>query len=279
MPKSAVRILVAIEDPAAEDSLVRLAASLANEPWGELHLTHVVTPDEPDRPDAQAQLARAAQIAVDLGVGAIPHVVHGPSVTQVIGEALQRWNCDILLMGWYGAVDRDTILSANNRALTKALDVDTLIFKDKGLDRVDRVLVPTGGGAHSLMGIEVAHGISQAWDVDMQVTRVARDHECRKGDPLLERYRKQVSDDLRLQLRLLDLDPPFHEHNCIGIGASKGNKGGDQYAGIEFNPHWADKDNIKETAGCQAKENLEGERISSWPLFTVHRYQSPSMSG
>ncbi|MBI93635.1 MAG: hypothetical protein CME05_10590 [Gemmatimonadaceae bacterium] len=209
MPKSAVRILVAIEDPAAEDSLVRLAASLANEPWGELHLTHVVTPDEPDRPDAQTQLARAAQIAVDLGVGAIPHVVHGPSVTQVIGEALQRWNCDILLMGWYGAVDRDTILSANNRALTKALDVDTLIFKDKGLDRVDRVLVPTGGGAHSLMGIEVAHGISQAWDVDMQVTRVARDHECRKGDPLLERYRKQVSDDLRLQLRLLNLDPPF----------------------------------------------------------------------
>ena len=100
MPKSAVRILVAIEDPAAEDSLVRLAASLANGPWGELHLTHVVTPDEPDRPDAQAQLARAAQIAVDLGVGAIPHVVHGPSVTQVIGEALQRWNCDILLMVW-----------------------------------------------------------------------------------------------------------------------------------------------------------------------------------
>ncbi|MBT7594696.1 MAG: universal stress protein, partial [Gemmatimonadetes bacterium] len=95
MPRSAVRILVAIENPAAEDSLVRLAASLASEPWGELHLTHVVTPDEPALPDAQKQLERAAQIAVDLGVGAIPHIVHGPSVTQVIGEALERWNCDI----------------------------------------------------------------------------------------------------------------------------------------------------------------------------------------
>ena len=77
----------------------------------------------------------------------------------------------------------------------------------------------------------------------------------------------------------LDLDPSFHEHNCIGIRAGKRNKGGDQYTRIEFNPHWADNDNIKETAGCQAKENLEGERISSCPLFTVHRYQSPSMSG
>ena len=77
----------------------------------------------------------------------------------------------------------------------------------------------------------------------------------------------------------LDLDPSFHEHNCIGIRAGKRNKGGDQYTGIEFNPHWADNDNIKETAGYQAKENLEGERISSCPLFTVHRYQSPSMSG
>ncbi|MBT6146497.1 MAG: universal stress protein, partial [Gemmatimonadetes bacterium] len=112
MPKSAVRILVAIEDPAAEDSLVRLAASLASEPWGELHLTHVVTPDVPVRPDAKAQLERAAQIAGDLGVGAIPHVVHGPSVTQVIGDALKRWNCDILLMGWYGAVDRDSVLKS-----------------------------------------------------------------------------------------------------------------------------------------------------------------------
>ena len=43
----------------------------------------------------------------------------------------------------------------------------------------------------------------------------------------------------------LDFDPSFHEHNCIGIGVGKGNKGGDQYAGIEFNPHWADNDNIK----------------------------------
>ncbi|MBT5056280.1 MAG: PTS transporter subunit EIIA [Gemmatimonadetes bacterium] len=209
MPRSAVRILVAIENPAAEDSLVRLAASLASEPWGELHLTHVVTPDEPALPDAQKQLERAAQIAVDLGVGAIPHIVHGPSVTQVIGEALERWNCDILLMGWYGAVDRDSVLSSNNRALTKALDVDTLIFKDKGFNGARRIMVPTGGGPHSLMGIEVANRISAAWNVDMQVLRVARDPACREGDPLLERYCQQVSEDLRLQLRLLDLNPPF----------------------------------------------------------------------
>lgn len=198
-----------MENPAAEDSLVRLAASLASEPWGELHLTHVVTPDEPALPDAQAQLERAARIAGDLGVGAIPHVVHGPSVTQVIGDALRRWNCDILLMGWYGDVDRDSVLSANNRALTKALDVDTLIFKDKGFETAGRILVPTGGGAHSLMGIEVAHRISQAWDVDMQVIRVARDPSHRNGDPILEKYCRQVGEDLRLQLRLLDLDPPF----------------------------------------------------------------------
>ena len=43
MPKSAVRILVTLQNPATEDSLVRLAATLAREPWGELHLTHVVT--------------------------------------------------------------------------------------------------------------------------------------------------------------------------------------------------------------------------------------------
>ncbi|SVB31403.1 uncharacterized protein METZ01_LOCUS184257, partial [marine metagenome] len=132
MPKSALRILVALEDPAMEDSLVRLAATLAREPWGELHLTHVVTPDSPPRPDAQAALERSAELAAGMGVSAIPHLVHGSTVTGAVEDALQRWSCDVLLMGWYGDVDRTTVLSSRNRDLAKTLDVDTLIFKDKG---------------------------------------------------------------------------------------------------------------------------------------------------
>jgi mannitol/fructose-specific phosphotransferase system IIA component (Ntr-type)/nucleotide-binding universal stress UspA family protein len=206
MQKSAVRILVALEDPAMEDSLVRLAATLAREPWSELHLTHVITPDDAVRPDAEAALQRAAALAADMGVGAIAHLVHGDTVTGAIQDGLQRWSCDILMMGWYGDVDQTTILSSQNRALTKDLDVDTLIFKDKGFGGIQRLLVPTGGGTHSLLGLEVASQLAQAWQADIRAIRVARDSFCRPDDPILQRYCQQVTDELRLQLRLLDID-------------------------------------------------------------------------
>ncbi len=206
MPKSALRILVALEDPAMEDSLVRLAATLAREPRGELHLTHVVTPDSPPRPDAQAALERAAELAAEMDVGAIPHLVHGSTVTGAVEDALQRWSCDVLMMGWYGDVDRTTVLSSRNRDLAKTLDVDTLIFKDKGFGGIRRLLVPTGGGTHSLMGLEVSQQLAHTWQAQMLAIRIARDSACRPDDRILQRYVQQITDDLRLQLRLLDID-------------------------------------------------------------------------
>lgn len=209
MPKPAVRILLALENPGSETALVRLAATLIREPWGELHLTHVVTPDEPQRPQLAADLERARRIALEMGVGAIPHIVRGPTVTAAVQDALKRWNCDVLLMGWYGDVDRTTVLSSRNRELTKSLDVDTLIFKDKGFAPSRRILVPTGGGTHSLMGLEVAHHLARAWGAQMRAVRVARDRHCRADDPILARYCQQIREDLQLQLRLLGIDAEY----------------------------------------------------------------------
>jgi mannitol/fructose-specific phosphotransferase system IIA component (Ntr-type)/nucleotide-binding universal stress UspA family protein len=98
------------------------------------------------------------------------------------------------------------VLSSRNRALTKVRDVDTLIFKDKGFGGIRRLLVPTGGGTHSLMGLEVAHQLADAWQAPMRALRIARDPLCREDDPILQRYCQQVHDDLRMQLRLLDID-------------------------------------------------------------------------
>lgn len=208
MPKSAVRILVALENPATEDALVRLAAALATNPRGELHLTHVVTPDQAPRPRLDEQLRRASGLATGMGVSAVPHLVHGESVNAAVQDGLKRWNCDVLLMGWYGDVERTTVLSSPNRDLTKALDVDTLIFKDKGFESARRVLVPTGGGTNSLLGLEVAHQLARTWASEMLAVRIARYHEAQGDDPLLERYCRQLGDDLQMQLRLLEINAP-----------------------------------------------------------------------
>jgi len=208
MPSSQLRILVPLENPAAEEGLVRLAATLAAPPWGELHLTHVVTPDIPSPPETSQALEGVASLVREMGVGAVPHLEEGPTVTQVIQEAVRRWSCNMMVMGWKAEVERGAILAAPNRALTKAVGIDTFIFKDRNFQPSRRILVPTGGGNHALMGLQIAHDLAQTWGAKIEVLRIARDPRCQPDDPILQRYCAQLLEDTRLQLQLLEIDAP-----------------------------------------------------------------------
>ena len=118
MPFSKLRILVPLENPATEEALVRFAANLAQTRKGELHLTHIVTEGD-TVPRAEQQLQQAAGLAAKYGVPATPHLVEYQSVTQGIQETVSRWKCNMMVMGWYHEVEKDAILTARNRALTK----------------------------------------------------------------------------------------------------------------------------------------------------------------
>ena len=210
MANSAIRILVAIENPASEDGLVRLAATLAMARGGELYLTHALTPARDEDPQAlRLELDRVAELTRGLGVTATPDLVEGPTVTEAIRGAMRAHDCNIVLMGWHSDVDRDSVMAAENRMLTKVLDVDMLIYKERGTEPPERILVPTGGGSHSLVGVQVADDLARAWGASLQVVRVARDRELRSRRPLLERHCDQVREDTELQLRLMNVDAPI----------------------------------------------------------------------
>ena len=61
-------------------------------------------------------------------IGAIAHLEQDEDVTSGIQRAVRRWSCNMMLMAWNASVERDAILSAPNRALTKDIDVDTFDF-------------------------------------------------------------------------------------------------------------------------------------------------------
>ncbi len=209
MSPAQLRVLVPLENPKNETSLVDLAAVLANPPWGELHLTHVLTPTSKAVDDIDFHLAQAADRAMELGVGALVHLERGEDVTHEIRSAIERWSCNMMLMGWKGDVERKAILAAANRALTKDIDIDTLIFKDRDFAPAKRILVPTGGGQHSLLGIQIAYDLAQTWGAELEILRVARDVRCDLNDPLLRRYCSQLTLDMELQLQLLGIDVPL----------------------------------------------------------------------
>ena len=206
MPRSALRILVAVQNPATEEALVRLAATLASLPGGQLHLTHVLRSNGTSEAERNRTLSRAAAVAKEIGAEAEPHLLRGENIPEVIKSAAMGWECNMMVMGWYGDVNRQAVLSSDNRSLAKSVDLDTLIFKDKSFRPARRIIVPTGGGSHSLMGLQVAADLAQAWSSELRVLRVARDRECRPRDPILERYCSQVYADTELRLKLLGIE-------------------------------------------------------------------------
>ena len=236
MPSSQLRILVPVQTPETDAPLVELAAALASTPWGELHLTHVVHSSAPPNSQDQQQLEAIASHAQALGVGTLVHVERGDDVTQEVRQAIERWSCNMMVMGWKADIERTAILSAANRALTKDVDVDTLIFKDRDFVQAKRILVPTGGGPHSLLGIQIAHDLALRWGAQLEILRIARDNHCDPNDSLLQRYCEQLTQDTQLQLQLLNIDVPLtviaakdvvsaildrsEEHDLVVVGAS-----------------------------------------------------------
>lgn len=235
MSPAQLRILVPLENPHQEHNLVDLAATLALAPWGELHLTHILTPDAAPRPDMERALQVSADRAMAHDIGAIAHLEKDEDVTSGIQRAVRRWSCNMMLMAWNAKVERDAILSAPNRALTKAIDVDTLIFKEKKSGPVRRILVPFGGGNHALVGVQIAYDLARTWGAELEILRIVRDPRD-PSDPILQRYCSQLAADTRLQLKLLKIDAPLtvvpaihvvpaivakaQNHDLIVLGAS-----------------------------------------------------------
>ena len=235
MSPAQLRILVPLENPHQQHKLVDLAATLALSPWGELHLTHILTPDAKPRPDIEQALQVSVDRAMVHDIGAIAHLEKDADVTSGIQRAVRRWSCNMMLMAWNAKVERDAILSAPNRALTKAIDVDTLIFKEKKSGPVRRILVPFGGGNHALVGVQIAYDLARTWGAELEILRIVRDPR-NPSDPILQRYCSQLAADTRLQLDLLNIDAPLavvpastvvpaivaraQNHDLIVLGAS-----------------------------------------------------------
>ena len=208
MSSAHLRILVPIETPDLEHPLIELASSIATPPEDELHLIHVVSPSSIHSSVPENSLMQMADRIKNQNIRALVHLESGHDVTEVIGRSVDRWSCNMMVMGWKADIERTAILEASNRSLTKNLDIDTLIFKERDFAPAQRILVPTGGGPHSILGIQIAHDLAQQWGSELEILRIARDNRCNPQDPLLHKYCEQLAQDTQLQLQLLNIDVP-----------------------------------------------------------------------
>lgn len=103
------------------------------------------------------------------GVGAVTDVAHDV-FAAIVHEADRRG--DLLLMGWQGGFTVGRIYNSPIQRVMAEVRTDIAVLKDRGLDRLDSILIPWGGGVHARLGLEVSVRIAEAAGATVHILRV-----------------------------------------------------------------------------------------------------------
>ena len=182
-------ILLPLSNPATEEALLSVGTALAKARRARLHLAHVVslprqTPLEAGRiefermrREQETLLDVASRRATEKGIRARTNALVAHSVPSALLNIADIEQTDIILMGWRGAVRGPLLRGTNVSGVAKAADRNVLVLKDNGLSKVDRILVPVGGGPHTKLGLKVAQQLAVQWGATITAMTVKVDRE------------------------------------------------------------------------------------------------------
>ena len=183
-------ILLPLSNPATEGALLRVGTALAKARRARLHLAHVVslprqTPLEAGRMEFEQMrceqetlLDVASRHAYEQGIHARANALVAHSVPSALLNIADIEKTDMILMGWRGDVRGPLLRGTNVAGVAKAANRNILVLKDNGLSKVDRILVPVGGGPHTKLGLEVAQQLAAQWGatITAMTVRVGREY-------------------------------------------------------------------------------------------------------
>ncbi len=148
----------------------------------------------------------------------------------LISETEER-HADMLVMGWQGGFSLGRIYNTPIQPIIKNLKADLAVLKDRGLENIESVVVPWGGGLHARLGMEIGIRIAQAIDAKLRVLRLVKpgtdlkeeEEELRERvEPLLEGFDKvqfTIKESIEVTGGMLE-ELEEHHDDLIIIGAS-----------------------------------------------------------
>lgn len=166
------RILVPIQQDSGMENLIRVGASIANvQSDVSLCLLQVIDPQVSKNEDAKVQLQRSRQYALEKF---IKHAVernvpmYAKTVTDttstdgIINEMRSDNNVRLLLFKWPEGENEQTKFNQALEPIVRSGLASVGILFDRGIDRLENILVPVGGGYHSKFAIQVAASLAKA---------------------------------------------------------------------------------------------------------------------
>lgn len=180
--KGKYRVLVPLANPDNVVPLMDLACAIAKERDGEVIALRVLRipeqlPLDVNFADVEAQRAilEVAHARGDHhGVPVTSSVRVSHSVARAILEAAKKRSCDLIILGWKGYTStRRKIFGDVMDTVSTHARANIMMVKMVGDGVIDRLLVPTAGGAHARCAEQYAASIARFNDASITVCHVS----------------------------------------------------------------------------------------------------------
>ncbi|MEN6478592.1 MAG: amino acid permease [Anaerolineales bacterium] len=178
------RIVVAVANPETAVGLSRLAVELSNASEDTSICVLTVEPgeDQPADPHAprrtplatlrqRAAMQRITQEAHAKNAPVYTKVRQAPSIAQGILDEV-KGNVKLVLMGWPGPLTPERLADHPVKIVLQKAHAHVAVLLNRGLDNIQQILVPIGGGFHSRLAIRLAYEIALPRHADVTAIQI-----------------------------------------------------------------------------------------------------------
>jgi len=198
---SSQRIVVAVANPNTARGLVHVAAMLAEaSPGTGIEVLGVARPGNPDKAQVlrdltpalrrrqHQQLELAADEARERNVPFYTEMRVASDVGRaVVQEVNTQGQVGLVLMGWPGKLTAETLPGHPVARVLHDAHCDVGVLLNRGLDGLGRIMVPFGGGVHSVLAVRLAGQLAGIHNAEVLAVRVRASGEPEEmHDQLLE---------------------------------------------------------------------------------------------
>ncbi len=180
--RKAYRILVSVAHPTYGKRLAKFAEVIAKEKDGEVIVLNVVNVPRQTILSAYPYVEKAKEFVYDvMNVLSVPKggvVKVGHDVARAILNAVDMLKPDMLIVGWRGRTfRRDVVLGSTIDPILLKAKTDVVVVRLGEIEDIRQILVPTAGGPHSTLALELAKTFAKAFNAKVRVIYVGRSEE------------------------------------------------------------------------------------------------------
>jgi len=186
-------VLVSLAYPDSLKTMMTLATAIARGEGGEVLALHVEKALEPESPLlTEAVTYHSAEVPVH----PLRRLGRDPG-EGIVATAVER-KADLLLLGWLGHTrSRGTLMGLVLDYVIEHTPCDLAVVRDRGLEQIRRILIPTAGGPHAVLAAKIALAIAEAWEATVTLLHVCRPGAGRAGRKRGERIIEHTLAGLR----------------------------------------------------------------------------------